>query len=722
MNKSGRSCNYSSSVLKSPGRSPLLSTSSQNGSCNYNNTNLQNEMVNIILESCIHEWFPFLKENREEEKPGQAKLREKEKEKSNNVKEARGSKLRNKILTQKLFYKGVKSSNFPLRRLCKTERNIFNLNDEEDDEDVFYNSNSIYMNMLRDGDTNNAEAELDAGGEVHDGTSNDAENGSKLSACSRRPDEVNNANENVPFYDCIAEEGDEISARNNSKEYPNLYNKEKTPKEQFCAVREDMDEGRKRFDFEKWEMDINEQRVYTMQEQIIPLQRNEEGKNKKSDIEKNTGEASCGRDCHKDEYSNSRSTYNATKGSSYVEGVMKKSEVCSSRLECEQNVSKVDDIIENNTTLKGKKIDEISPNGENDTLSVNQSKGDNTDNVNIECKEPSETDTREDQHLKSESKSISVIIQEIKNEEAKVKDVVMDTYGNIYLGICLLVLKKDISYFSSRNALKNEALINEKKKIKEILKLYDKLFYSHFKFIPNKFYKETLRPIYSYYQHLKCTIGGGAPNASLDIKSRKSYSLSKDYEIQKSAECKIHEDVSQAQRRGSGSLELTNLGSFSNIISDTNIKRILLDVDANKDISHLERDYKFIYKDLVKLKGLLLKKRHYKNILYDYQKNFVQFNNRCVKTYRDIYPVEKEYKVYTQIKKETVEVINSINATCSINLFLRMNSKETVLNTFRERLWDNVKTTLRKFLSFLVVNEVLPVGNCSTAFLSHFLV
>ncbi|SBT31404.1 conserved Plasmodium protein, unknown function [Plasmodium ovale wallikeri] len=708
MNKSGRSCNYSSSVLKSPGRSPLLSTSSQNGSCNYNNTNLQNEMVNMILESCIHEWFPFLKENKEQEKPGQTKLREKEKEKPNNVKEARGSKLRSKILTQKRFYKGVKSSNFPLRRLCKTERNIFNLNDEEDDEDVFYNSNSIYMNMLREGDTNNAEAELDADGEVHDGTRSDAGNGSELSACSRRPDEVNNANENVPFYDCIAEREDEISARNNSKEYINLYNKEKTPKEQFCAVREDMDEVRKRFDFEKWGMDINEQRGYTTQEQIIPLHKNEEGENEKSEIEKNTGETSCGRNCYKDEYSNSRNTYSATKGSSYAEGDMKKSEVFSSRLECEQTVSKVDDITENNTTLKGKKIDENSPNGKNETLSVNHSKGDNTDNVNIEGKAPNETDTRGDQHLKSESKSISAIIQEIKNEEAKEKGVVMDTYGNIYLGICLMVLKKDISYFSSRNELKNEELINEKKKIKEILKLYDKLFYSHFKFIPNKFYKETLRPIYSYYQHLKCTIGGGAPNASLDFKKKKKKkkkegaqncttgragttgffpSLLRFFQHIRffvahlpdfassflcfcphicsspfAAECKTHEDASQAQRRGSGSLELTNLGSFSNIISDTNIKRILLDVDANKDISHLERDYKFIYKDLVKLKGLLLKKRHYKNILYDYQKNFVQFNNRCVKTYRDIYPVEKEYKVYTQIKKETVEVINNINA------------------------------------------------------------
>lgn len=93
-----------------------------------------------------------------------------------------------------------------------------------------------------------------------------------------------------------------------------------------------------------------------------------------------------------------------------------------------------------------------------------------------------------------------------------------------------------------------------------------------------------------------------------------------------------------------------------------NVKKILLDVDESTDISHMENDYKFLYNDLVKLKNLLIKKRNYKNILFDYQKRFVQLNNRCVKTYKDIYPVEKEYKLYTQIKKETVAVINLINA------------------------------------------------------------
>ncbi|CRG93277.1 conserved Plasmodium protein, unknown function [Plasmodium gallinaceum] len=638
MNNSTNIYNYSNNVISSPRESSMLSiSSSQNFNNNYKYSNSQNEMVNLILENCVLEWFPFLKDD-----------------KNNNME--KDYNLNNEIIKLKNFYKGVKSSEFPLKKLYKTDRSISNLNEDHDDEDIFYNSNSIYMNILSESNTKNDE------NEIYINKSFIKDNGNETKNYKIDTNEENDLSEKCCFYDCITEQDIEINNNLNThvrKTDKGDERRETIKIEEFDKVNNDVKE-KKKLNFQKFKKEIEEkadndkikkdskkeekeeQKQY--QHLILLKQKEDREKNKKRKEKEESGD-----EREKEKYKTEERTSFNNSNICMINDPKRNKNI-------EEKINNKDNIIrndnENNVENNYSNIEKYKLTNTRKDMNTNEYKKEtyiNNDPINKERIQYQEYDKR----------SISSIIEEIINKESKEKNITMELYGNIYLSICMNVLKKDIDYFFSPCQLKNEKLLYEKKKIKEILKLYDKLFYSHFKFVPNKFYKETLRPIYSYYQNLKCNIEGNISNSSFDLKLKKSSSFNNDNEIQTRINNKEYDDIKSIQKGNSN--EYSNLGSFSNIINDSHIKKILLDVDGNKDISYLEKDFKYIYKDLVKLKSLLLKKRHYKNILFNYQKNFVHINNRCVKTYRDIYPVEKEYKIYTQIKKETTEIINSIN-------------------------------------------------------------
>ncbi|EDL43875.1 hypothetical protein, conserved [Plasmodium vivax] len=746
MNNSYDTYNYSSSIFNSPGKSSMLSSSSQNlsGSYGYSSLSSQNEVINTILEQCVQEWFPFLREHEGGGTKGEGNKR-------TNVNE--------EIKRLKNFYRGVNTPNFPLKKLGKMDRSISSLNDENDDEDIFYNSNSLYMNLLSGGEEggetrHEGGAARHEGGEEDDALFNQAFTRAKDNTREESEHGISgrNALEENLFYDCIAEregahnKGGNMDAMVSAK----VCNREdqlgegEAPVWSLQKIRNHNEDEKKNFYLQKCRDQMSEKKEHKVKQPLALLQwgkkendndsdddqQGEEVEEEKYKLLDRVNEPSGGR-TNRSEY-NSRDTSAVNSPQSRTRGEEEEEE----EEQCPQRKS---DVRDPTAQRLSSKEEDITPQGylssgrkerasKVSKLADSQNGGDNCSNR--------ESVPREDYS----NKSINCIIQEIKKEESKEKKFTMDSYGTVYLSICTKVLEKNVDYFLTPRMLPNEELLNEKKKIKEILKLYDKLFYSHFKFIPNKIYKETLRPIYSYYQNLKCTlVGGGASIGSFDGKSRKSCSLSRDYEIERSTNYNSHDEMKSFESRpadsseckpvgssssaeykpvgsssnveyknlgspsnveyknlgspsnveyknmgsssnaeyksvGSSSnveyknlgsspnAEYKNLGSFSNLINDQNIKKILIDVDDSKDITHLEKEYKYIYKDLVKLKSLLLKKRHYKNILFEYQKKFVQNNNRCVKTYRDIYPVEKEYKIYTQIKKETGDVINSINA------------------------------------------------------------
>ncbi|SCL99612.1 conserved Plasmodium protein, unknown function [Plasmodium chabaudi adami] len=622
MNSSYNTVKYLSSAIYSTRNTNILRETSENMSSSVyiNNVNMQNDLVNIILEDCIKEWFPFLNDHEDEK----------------NINKLEKENIKDEIIKLKKFYKGVKSTNFPLKKLYKSERNIFNLNNEQDDEDIFFNSDGVYMGILRENEN-----------------FQDKDNFYNINNKQFENQNLNSIRGNTKFYDCIfTDDGKKISSED---EYTQEYiNREQNETSQEWEKNKKIKNGVK-YDIKNNNRSYDRSRYNSESDSVLLKRKKGNDMKGEDDIFLNVkeydtdgvkiGKASNGHLNSKSENMKNYKTIEKIEKNEFKENTLDDKNNFINKYSCKEKemcISKVKNF------NYGNEIDIKKENRELNLNIMNESGKSVMDN---------------DGQAPFDKKSISTIIQEIKFEDSKEKNYSMDSYGNIYLNTCLKVLKVDINYFLIPKDIGNEELLNEKKKIKEILKLYDKLFYNHFKFIPNKFYKETLRPIYSYYQNLKSTIGLGTPNSSLDLTSRRSCSISKNYEIRTSSAPKVQSgEGNSVKGKAHEHMEYTNLGSFSSLINDMNVKKILLDVDESTDISHMENDYKFLYNDLVKLKNLLIKKRNYKNILFDYQKRFVQLNNRCVKTYKDIYPVEKEYKIYTQIKKETVEVINSINA------------------------------------------------------------
>ncbi|SOV13094.1 conserved Plasmodium protein, unknown function [Plasmodium gaboni] len=655
MNSSGSSFSSSRNLLNSPRNSNILNICSQNN--NNKSYNSENDiLINMILEDCVHEWFPFLKEEHDDI--------DKEQEKNQH-------NLNNEINKLKKYYKGVKSSDFPLPRLYKTNRSICNLNEDNEDESIFYNSNSIYMNILNESNTDNVNTNNHLNESVHIQENKETQREviyDKKKEEETKSDEnfvndTNDVNENISFYDCIGDISINNNNNNNNNNNDNNFNKLDEYVQETCSSREEktlntirekkenlkhyLDIKQKQYLKKKGDEDVSKEEIQNIS---LEGRRNDNCDNKYNDK----------RDDFYNDKSDNINHANFDNSPMWLKNYKNISNYSTNNNTHMNNTYNTMNTIESKHSIKYEENNIINANKKDvniyNTIEVNV---DSTNNSNKE---------ENDIYLDNDNRNINSIIQEIKNEEAKEKDFTMDSYGNMYLRICMKVLKKNVDYFLSPMKLTNEKLVYEKKKIKEILKLYDKLFYIHFKFIPNKIYKEVLRPIYTYYQNLKSNIVGGVSTTSFDAKSRNvsisssCSSFRRDFDIpKKNSTCEEDEESKVIQKKNSFSSEYTNLGSFSNIINDMTVKNILQEVDENSDISHLEKDYKYIYKDLLKLKSLLLKKRYYKNILFEYQKNFVQINNRCVKTYRDIYPVEKEYKTYTQIKKQTIEVINSIN-------------------------------------------------------------
>ncbi|ETW37328.1 hypothetical protein PFAG_01806 [Plasmodium falciparum Santa Lucia] len=676
MNSSGSSFNSSRNLLNSPRTSNILNMCSQNhNNKNYNSDN--DILINVILENCVHEWFPFLKDEHDDIDKGDEKNQH---------------NLNNEINKLKKYYKGVKSSDFPLPRLYKTNRSICNLNEDNEDESIFYNSNSIYMNILNESNTDNVQTNNYFNEFVNHQENKETEGElicDKKKKEEQKSDEkcvnvTNDVNDNISFYDCIGDissinnnKYDDNNNNNNNDNHNNYDNNNNNNNniDEDEYVQETFSSREEKTLNTKNQKKENLKHYIDIKDKEYLKKKGDEGVSKE-ECENMSSEGrrnySCDNkyDGKRDDFYNDKSDHinhsNFDSSPFWLKNYKNISNYSNNNSNSNSNITHMNNTynsmsrIESNYSIKDEENKIINTNNKDvniyNTIDVNV---DSTNNVNK---------VENDIYLDNDNRNINSIIQEIKNEEAKEKDFTMDSYGNMYLRICLKVLKKNVDYFLSPMNLNNEKLVYEKKKIKEILKLYDKLFYSHFKFIPNKIYKEILRPIYTYYQNLKSNMVGGVSTTSFDAKSRNvsisssCSSFRRDFDIpKKNATCKEDEENKVIQKKNSFSSEYTNLGSFSNIINDMTVKNILQEVDESSDISHLETDYKYIYKDLLKLKSLLLKKRYYKNILFEYQKNFVQINNRCVKTYRDIYPVEKEYKTYTQIKKQTIEVINSIN-------------------------------------------------------------
>lgn len=692
-------------LLSSP-RTGVLNNSSPHHSLNhsYRSRSGQSEFMKMILEECIKDWFPFLKEDNIE---GEG-CDKKEDENKNCLHE--------RLVRLQSYSIGVKSPEFPLQKLYKSDRNISHLNEDNEDEELFYSSFNIYDMIL-----NETKDERGISESFHKKILNTKERE------VINKDEHETDDEDEKYKDCKEEvyqtqeekkEQEEVKANTNAEKETKRKHTITIPRKKNAREKESDREHEETFKKIKDKADkgyvllqkqINETKMEHNRKYVLEQERDNEQKREKEWEREGEKERKIQKEKEREREREKQQNMNI-KERYDKERVRGRNKVVEENNLETRNETAHSHVNNDNKKYKGVKSEKSIEKEETrfnvkekrnvkETEKVIGSSKDknnkiaNTEKENIyEIKEGQKNITFDKditnriKHKSSklsmaqqDARSISQILAEIKQEEANEKNVKMEHYGNMYMNICVRVLKQHPNFCLNASNLQNEQLKNEKKKIKEILKLYDKLFYSHFKFTPSNFYKESLRPIYSYYQSLKQNISQAENERVLaDRKPEKPSGSEKKRQLQtkdttsfqsistSSSYIANNMNINNKEEYISGSASNNSIlhsksSNFSNLLNDPIIQKVIMDVDTCDDISHLEKDFKYIYKDLVKLKNLLVKKKYYKTILFNYQNHFLEKNNRCVKTYKDIYPVEKQYKLYTQIKKEICELITCIN-------------------------------------------------------------
>lgn len=182
--------------------------------------------------------------------------------------------------------------------------------------------------------------------------------------------------------------------------------------------------------------------------------------------------------------------------------------------------------------------------------------------------------------------------------------------------IARLELSEDHVAHHNINKMNKTELSAEKRRIKQELKRYDAEFRKQFMRLPTHTEKEPMRPLYVYYRRLKSMI-----TAAEQSKRRSGQS----------------DDEATGQIGGA---RRDSLASVADIDETPRNGRSGNNVEDQREA--LE----------ARIEGLQSEKGVVRSKLQAFQEKFVSENNRKIRFHKDILPIEKEYRMYKNLKEE----------------------------------------------------------------------
>jgi len=163
-------------------------------------------------------------------------------------------------------------------------------------------------------------------------------------------------------------------------------------------------------------------------------------------------------------------------------------------------------------------------------------------------------------------------------------------------------------------------LAGEKRRVKQELKRYDAEFKKQFMRFPTHMEKEPMRPLYVYYRRLKTMISQAEQNKSGRRGSGTVAGGGSDDE-------------------GPGSGRLNPRESYGNADGLEGLRRAN---SVEDQIAALE----------ARVEQLQNEKSAVRSMLQAFQEKFVVENNRKIRFHKDILPIEREYRMYKNLKEE----------------------------------------------------------------------
>lgn len=170
------------------------------------------------------------------------------------------------------------------------------------------------------------------------------------------------------------------------------------------------------------------------------------------------------------------------------------------------------------------------------------------------------------------------------------------------------------------NKMNKHELGSEKRRVKQELKRYDAEFKKQFSRLPSHSEKESMRPLYVYYRRLKTLI------------------------------TQAEQQGKAGQRRPGGSDDELKLGpreSLTTIPDSEETPR-----QGGRRVANLEDQVAALE---ARIDSLQTEKSAVRAKLQSFQEKFVTENNRKIRFHKDILPIEREYRMYKNLKEEILK-------------------------------------------------------------------
>lgn len=224
------------------------------------------------------------------------------------------------------------------------------------------------------------------------------------------------------------------------------------------------------------------------------------------------------------------------------------------------------------------------------------------------------------------------------------------------------------------HTLSLDYLNKAKKVVKNELKYYDECFKAQFGSLPNRYEKEPMRPLYVYQKKLKIAItqkekeegsvvnttGSGIKDLN-NINSihvglpNSSHGNDLDYEFKEGKETSV-QAVNNQQSRAKGEHSGHELKQPKEESQGKGLKLNLSKLGGADSASNDKRAHAHKVDMEQRLTALMNRKAVLRNVLQQYQQEFLQKNVRRIKFHRDILPVENEQYEYKDVKKEIEQI------------------------------------------------------------------
>lgn len=189
------------------------------------------------------------------------------------------------------------------------------------------------------------------------------------------------------------------------------------------------------------------------------------------------------------------------------------------------------------------------------------------------------------------------------------------------------------------NRMSRNELMVEKRRVKQELKRYDSDFRKQFMRLPTHMEKEPMRPLYVYYRRLKTMI--------------------------------VHAEQSRAGAQSRN----PSFGS----VNGSDDEGMMLGGGANRELStipdseetprgsrsagrHSNTVESQVAAIEARIESLQIEKGTVRAKLQAFQENFVWENNRKIRFHKDILPIEREYRLYKNLKEEVLKAEAQLRA------------------------------------------------------------